>query len=177
MTSILTGIGAAFAVGIAQAVVGPFVEWHIEQKRQRSQQRKKLIQDWREMLRDVWGNARLMNQRQSDEGPRIAVTDLDPRYRLLDYPIVEEMLKADERYYSLRNRMEESKREYIESEAGAASSNVTMPKGLSVVSEEIDRIESEWGLVDEDEPDSEGDLRWWEDLIPDGWDWSAFTGR
>lgn len=159
LTSIFTGVGAALLVSLVQGIVGPLMERRVERERQRMKRRKRLIQDWREMVRDIWRNGRILHaMKESDWG---GAGDLDPRYEQLRQPLVGEMLKSDERYYSLRNRMSQSAREKIESNADVETvENLVMPQSLSDVSYEIDRIESEWDLVSGNESDS--DIHpWW----------------
>lgn len=149
LLSVVTGIGAAFAVGLAQKIAGYWVDsWEARQER-----RKRLVQDWREMVRDVWRNGRILrrmidldNEDGDEDEYRRLEQELDPKYHLLNFPLVGEMLRCDERYYSLRNRMGEQERREVE-EADQLAEGTRFPEGLSILSDEIDRIEAEWGLL------------------------------
>ncbi|MCS3758264.1 hypothetical protein [Salinibacter ruber] len=166
LTSIFTGIGAALAVGLVQSVVGPLVEWYVEQKRNERERRRRLIQDWREMIRDVWRNGRIMSRIDDEGHPQAEHAKIDSRYEELYLPNLTWMLRADERYYSLRSRMRPSAREEIEEDR--AIRDTGLPQGLQILSEEIDRIESEWELVGEESPKSDESSGWYLGWLPFG---------
>jgi hypothetical protein len=156
LTSIFTGIGAALAVGLVQVVVGPLVEQYVEKEREKRKRRKKMIQDWREMVSDAWRHVRILSLHGAG-GDEITskVTDVvnleeevDRRYQLLEAPIPREVLKSDDRFYSLRARMSDEAIRQIKNSDKPTDARGRMPEVLKVVSREIDRIESNWELVE-----------------------------
>lgn len=155
LTPVAIGIGSALAVALIQSTIGPLVEWWVNSWERRKERKERLIQEWREMVGDVWRQVRILSLygEQGDEveskvADAVSLKEaIDKRYQLLEYPITREVLMSDERFLSLRPRLSERAiRELKESETPNLPRG-RMPKVLKTVSEEVDRIESDWGLT------------------------------
>ena len=108
------------------------------------------------MVSDAWRQMRILSL-YGIEGDDVTseVVDMkdfenevDKRYQLLEIPITLEVLRSDERFHSLRSRMSQEAIRQLENSDRPNNVRGRMPKVLKTVSNEIDRIESSWGLTE-----------------------------
>jgi hypothetical protein len=71
---------------------------------------------------------------------------IDPRYQYLGAPVLTEIVRSDERFYSLRRHLSNEVLADFE-EPGKDPGTIVQPDLLKRLVREIDRIESEWNLA------------------------------
>lgn len=129
---------SAIAGGAITAVVSPHIAWGIEKKKQRLELRRKLVADWRRMINWV-----VFQYEHQPEGRDASLV---------------EVLEGHEDYYSLKPHLSDSVLHTINSlrdEIGKVrivqsgqTKRINPPSTLvSILVEEIARIEKEWKLV------------------------------
>lgn len=155
MTNIVAAIIGVLASG-ATALVATLAQWYLVEKpkRQRKVKREKL-REWRTMVRDVWRNCRIIeeirkekNKEDGGDPERIKELEkrLDLRYQNLELGLPGKALRSDERFYSLRSHLSDETIREIE-DTKATVDNISMPDPLKSITQDIDRVESEWELL------------------------------
>jgi hypothetical protein len=154
MTNILAAIIGVLA-SAATALVTPLAEWHlVDRYKVRREIRREKLEKWRTMVRDVWRNCRILeeireekNQDGGGNSERVRELEerLDVRYQNLELGLPAQALKSDERFYSLRPHLSKETTEEVENTAGTTG-KIIAPDLIESITQDIDRIESEWGL-------------------------------